>query len=138
MILCAITCLRQTNYFQNANLGFSNEEIVQIETPGNFEQEYTLRETFREELLKSSREILGVSFSAGSPGAFIPSWSVDIEGQEQTLDFFLVDYEYVDVMGIELADGKTFPEMELTKFDTSSQARINVIVNESFVRAFGI
>ena len=81
MIICALANLRQMNYVRSANLGFNKEQILQIATPADFEQEYALRETFKDELLESPN-ILGVSFSAGSPGGQIQYNSLVIDEQK--------------------------------------------------------
>ena len=88
MIVCALANLRQMNYVRSANLGFNKEQILQIATPSDFEQEFVLRETFKEALLESPN-ILGVSFSAGSPGGEINTIPIFINDNKEILECFL-------------------------------------------------
>ena len=137
MIVCALANLRQMNYVRSATLGFNKEQILQIATPADFEQEYVLRETFKEALLESPN-ILGVSFSAGSPGGGINTIPLFIDDNKQFLEFFLVDHDYLDVMNIEVVEGRSFPRKNLSDFRLTSPDKMGILVNESAVREFGL
>ena len=140
MIVCALANLRQMNYVRSANLGFNKEQILQIATPADFEQEYALRETFKEALLESPN-ILGVSFSAGSPGGEINTIPLFIDDKKQFLECFLVDHDYFDVMNIEVVEGRSFPRKKLSDFLLTLEElpdNVDILVNESAVREFGL
>ncbi|HEX5171404.1 MAG TPA: ABC transporter permease, partial [Cyclobacteriaceae bacterium] len=136
LIICSLVNLRQLKYLSHADLGFNKEHIIQIETPAEFKQEYALRETFREELLQSP-DILGVAYSAGSPGGLIPTHPIEFENKQSTLDFFLVDQDYFNVMGIEIVEGRGLPQRRISDTDVAPE-KIECLVNEAFVREFDL
>jgi putative ABC transport system permease protein len=136
LIVCAIANLRQLDYVRHANLGFRTEQIVQVQTASEIPEELVLRETFKTDLLQFP-EIIGLAYSAGTPGGFIPRHPVDIDGKKQSLDFFLIDHDYLDVMNIELLAGKGF----IRKNFADAQEMLNkndILVNESAVRELGL
>ena len=135
LMICAIASLRQLTYLRHANLGFSKEQILQIETPDSFEQEFALRETFKEELL-NLRDVLGVSYAPGSPGGFIPTAPIDVGGEMRPMEFLLIDHDYFDVMDIKIIEGRGFPKKVLKDFDVPRPEKLDVLVNEAFVREF--
>ena len=139
MIVCALANLRQMNYVRSANLGFNKEQILQIATPADFEQEYALRETFKEALLESP-DILGVSFSSGGPGGEINTIPMFVDDNKQILEFFLVDHDYFEVMNIELWKEEVFREKILVILAHSRELpdNVDIMVNESAVREFGL
>lgn len=132
LMICALAGNRQLHYLRNANLGFSKDHIIQVETPQNLADEYSLRETFKEELL-SQQHILGVSFAPGSPGSHIPTAPLDVKHEERAIEFLLVDHDYFKVMDIELVEGSGFFPRSLEEFATLS-GNVRIVVNESFVR----
>lgn len=135
LIICALVNLQQLNFLSHANLGFNKEQIIQLETPADFEQEFVLRETFKSELLQSSN-VLGVSYSAGTPGGFIPTHPIDFEGKQNTQELFLVDQDYFKVMDIAVLEGRAFQELKLSDFETKP-GKLECLVNEAFTREFG-
>ena len=141
LVICSLVNLRQLNYLGQADLGFNKEQIIQITTPTEFEQEYVLRETFKQELLQS-RNIVGVSYSAGSPAGPIPSKPIELESKQSTQEFFIVDHDYFNVMGIDIVEGRGFPQKEFSDFQIRSRTQASnnwdCLVNEAFVREFGL
>jgi putative ABC transport system permease protein len=136
LMICALAGSRQLHYLRNANLGFSKDHIIQVETPQNHIDEYSLRETFKEELL-SQQNILGVSFAPGSPGSHIPTAPLDVKHEERSIEFLLVDHDYFKVMDIELVEGSGFFPRSLEEFATLS-GNVRIVVNESFVRELNL
>jgi putative ABC transport system permease protein len=141
--VCAIANLRQLNYLRYANLGFNKELMILVETPDSFDEEYLMRETFKEELLQV-RTVAGVAFAPGSPGGHVPQMPVDLGGQKVPVDVLLVDHEYFDVMNIKVTEGrkfnpktvKDFPAQRLRSGVGLPPGKAEVLVNESFVREF--
>ncbi len=136
LIVCAIANLRQLNYVRNANLGFRTEQIVQVQTATEIPRELVLRETFKNDLLQFP-DIIGLTYSAGTPGGFIPRHPVDVDGKKQSLDFFLVDHDYLDIMNIELLAGKSFTRKNFA--DPQQMLNKNsILINESAIRELGL
>jgi putative ABC transport system permease protein len=140
LIVCALVNFRQLNYLDHADLGFNKEQIIQIETPTEFSEELMLRETFKSELLQLS-DIVSISYSAGTPGGFIPTHPIEFEGKQSTHEFFLVDHEYFNLMDIPIIEGQGFPEMKLSDFQRNLDNppdKLECIVNEAFIREFDL
>ena len=136
LIVCAIANLRQLDYVRHANLGFRTEQIIQVQTASEIPEELALRETFKNDLLQFP-DIIGLTYSAGTPGGFIPRHPVDIDGKKQSLDFFLIDHDYLDVMNIELLAGKSFTRKNFTNaFEMLDKN--SILINESAVRELGL
>ena len=136
LIVCAIANLRQLDYVRHANLGFRTEQIIQVQTASEIGEELVLRETFKNDLLQFP-DIIGLTYSAGTPGGFIPRHPVDIDGKKQSLDFFLIDHDYLDVMNIELLAGKSFTRKNFTN-SFEMLDKNSILINESAVRELGL
>jgi putative ABC transport system permease protein len=137
MIIGTLVCLRQVQYIQTMDLGFNKEQIITVRTPADFPEEFTLRETLKERLLQRP-EIRKVTYSAGHPGHHIPTGSVEIEGLKRTVGFIVLDPDYMELMGIRIVEGRNLSwdrEGDRIKPDAF---QVNVLLNESAVREFGI
>jgi putative ABC transport system permease protein len=137
LMICAMASLQQLSYVRQADLGFIKEQIVQIETPDSFEQEYALRETFRDELLQLSN-VRGVAFAPGTPGGHIPTVPVDLGGDRVPLDALMIDQEYLDVMNIEVVLGHGFQKRAMKGLTEIRREKMPVVVNECLVRQFDL
>lgn len=148
MIIGIIVNLRQLHFIRNADLGFDDEQILTVIAPGSTSEAYTLRKTFKERLLRYS-DILNVSFSAGNPGSTIPTSTFVIDGIKKTSNFFLIDEDYLDVMGIKMTAGRNFSRdipgdkasAEMNADTDSiflSRRTGRVLVNESAVHELGL
>lgn len=136
LIVCAIANLRQLDYVRHANLGFRTEQIIEVQTASEIPDELVLREAFKNDLLQFP-DIVGLAFSAGTPGGFIPRHPIDIDGKKQSLDFFLIDHDYLDVMNIELSAGKSFTRKNFTSVQ-EMHYKNSILINEAAVRELGI
>ncbi|MEO5979841.1 MAG: ABC transporter permease, partial [Chryseolinea sp.] len=135
MIVAIIVNFRQLQYLRNADLGFNKEQILTIITPDYIKDELVLRETFKERLLQHSG-IEGVTNSFGNPGRDLGiSGVMEINHIRKAPMIIYVDADYVDVMGIEIIEGKNYPKGGPVG---SSSAAYDVLVNESLVKEFGL
>ena len=129
MIIATIVVSDQLSYMKNKDLGFDKENLIVLEL-----QDSTFRskvETFKEELIQNPN-IAGVSNSTGIPGNinWIQVMYVEKEDKmtEGALILAQVDYDYIDVMGMEIVTGRNFDE----KMGTDDTAA--VIINEAGVK----
>lgn len=135
MITGIIANIRQLHFIRSADLGFNKEQVITFSTPGNMPEEYTLRETFRERLLQHS-DIMKVAFSAGMPGREVPTGTWEIDGIKRVMGFFLIDQDFLDVMGIKMSDGHAF---SLDRpGEKAGGDRRGILFNESAVREYDI
>ena len=143
MISGIITNLRQMHFVRNVDLGFRKDQVVQIYTPNNFPEEFSLRETFKERLMQH-HNIINVAFSIGNPGEGPALGTLEIEGIKRNIEFFFIDDAYLDLMEIKIAQGRAFspdrPGERVHSEDWSSKGSPDVaaLVNETMVAEFGI
>ena len=115
LITSAVTMLKQLKFIGNKDLGYEKENIICLDLLRLYYAEsYNLTyqmKTLKQELLNNP-DIVAVSASTGKPYSVgwsnIPVW----EGKEvDDNPFFyrmIVDYDFFDLYGIQLADGRYF------------------------------
>ncbi|MFP3861296.1 MAG: ABC transporter permease, partial [Bacteroidales bacterium] len=129
LIIGTITIFQQINFMKKKDLGFEEEHQVYFsltaELAGN-------KEAFKNELLKNPN-IRGVTYTSQPAGRITWQESWKIKGETKQFTYQPVDPDYVDVMGLDMADGENF------SWDRTSQKDRNaVIINEEAVRFFGL
>jgi len=131
MIIGAIVISSQIQYLKNKYLGFNKEGLVFMEV-----QDTTFRskvDAFKNELL-SNLYIQSVTNSTGIPGRinWIETMRIEQEGkmEEQAILSAAIDYDYVDVMGLEIIKGRNFDKT------MGTDALESVIINETAAAEF--
>jgi putative ABC transport system permease protein len=139
MIVAIIVNFRQLHYVRSADLGFTADQIITLWTPADFPDQFTLRATFKERLLQHSG-IEKVTYSYGNPGDHVPdSPMLEINGTNKSVKVILIDEDYLDVMGITLAQGRGFSLVGPGDRTWNPDTRVaNVLINESMVSEFGM
>lgn len=132
MIIGIIMVSKQLNYFRNKDLGFDKENIILTQV-----QDTSFRKkipVFKEELLQNPA-ITSVSSSTGLPGYVrsIVVMRVEKENkmQEYALNFVMVDYDYIDLLNLEIVEGRNFDEKMGTDVEQA------VIINETAAKKLG-
>jgi putative ABC transport system permease protein len=135
MIIATMIVTRQLDFVRNTDLGFKKEQVLTVELKDPT-MSYKKAETFKTELLKCP-DILKVAGSTNIPGGYLNHMYYFIErptGVEPTLmTTLLVDYDYLDLMGFKLMEGKKFDRNMVARLDSDNF----VIANESAVRFLG-
>jgi len=134
VLSCTWMTFQQLRYMQEKDLGFDQDKIIHFELRGNeWKQDFLY---FREELIQLPQiEAVGTSsFLPGASGMGRRPISADgTAGKEaQFVNWGSFDYSYPSVIGMELLEGRFFAK----EFPTD--AAVSVIVNETFLRQFGI
>jgi len=127
IITSTLTAFRQINYMQNKDLGFVKEDVFVINNGQFLGDQY---EAFKEELVSHS-SIIQVGRSIHLPGTIFSNnahWKEGTSVDEiYTLMQTAVSFEWDEVMGMELVDGRFF---DINRPTDSS----GVILNEAAVR----
>jgi ABC-type antimicrobial peptide transport system permease subunit len=125
---------RQLRFISHTELGFNKDNVVCVPIKENVGNRY---DTFKSELLKDSN-ILSVSaqyYLFAEEGAF-RNTNYDWEGREenQQVDMILnlVDYDFVQLLELELVEGRNFDK----KYSTDISGAY--ILNEQAVKKMGI
>jgi putative ABC transport system permease protein len=128
MIISTIVVYRQLQHFRNMDLGFDREGIISVRLYGDLWVEaIQKKEVLRERLLQNNN-IVQVAASSNLIGdvpsvEFLLPDGVDIGDERPVMRFLRADEHYLETMGIELLDGKTFSPGMIS--DSSTQFIIN-------------
>ncbi|HEX5170279.1 MAG TPA: ABC transporter permease [Cyclobacteriaceae bacterium] len=109
LISSSVVIYNQLNYIQHKELGFDKEEVVVIPVK-NYRAILPKFDDLRNELLKVPG-IKAVSASSNIPGRSFnqnPVYSTSDPQSRIASSEAMVDYDFFGVMGIELAEGRTF------------------------------
>jgi len=131
LIIGTATVYKQLNFIQNKKLGFKKEQTLVVHDA------YILKsqvESFKNELLQSP-EILSATVSGYLPvtsqrTADVVSPEGNLRDRGAVIQRWLVDFDYVKTMGMEIIKGRDFSR----EYATDSTA---VIVNEAAAGYFG-
>jgi putative ABC transport system permease protein len=144
LIIGAIIILQQMDYVRSAKLGFDKDHIVVIRNAGN------LSAADRNVYLNSIKQIPGVKKAATSGtilGQGFNTTRLRAKGseQEQQLNFTSVGFDYLDVVGIEIKEGRSFShEFPADTLNNGilggplDQRLGGIIINEQAVKEFGL
>jgi putative ABC transport system permease protein len=126
LLVGTLVVQKQMAFVQSQNLGFDRDQVVVIETFGELGQKLSaLKET-----LLSDPSVVAVSASSSVPGTSFTNVGFRLEGTTNYpgTNLFIVDQDFLDVMQLEMVEGRFFSR----EFPTDAQA---LILNESKVHA---
>jgi putative ABC transport system permease protein len=104
LIIGTLVVYSQLLFLKNKDLGFNKDHIVTIHLNRVILQN---QEIFRENLM-AHPQIERVSYSYMVPGAGDNWEGFSLDGQDFSTVVYLIDPDYLDVMGIEMVDGRNF------------------------------
>jgi putative ABC transport system permease protein len=144
MIAGTMIVMRQVSYIQKAKLGLNKDQVMIIESGGAFAS-VNNAEAFKNELM----EMTAVKKLAGADGVIGgQNWTNTVRakgaGREQLLNFLTVGYDYLDVMGIDVKEGRSFSKqymgdtLQNGEPGTTERKSGSIIVNETAVKELGI
>lgn len=131
MIVCTLIVVEQLLFIKNKDVGFTTDHIVLIEMNGEMQEKY---DEMKEELLKKAN-ILGVTASGQRLGNNFHQWGFKARVDTGIVNFspsnVHVDYDYLDVYGIKLKEGRSFSK------EYATDDGLAFVVNEAFVKELG-
>lgn len=119
---------RQIDFLRTKDLGFDKENVLHIPIRSRAvgEKLGAVRERFLQ-----NEQVVGITLSNQIPGIYVDRTDVNVEGKEGIepvpVSYMLVDHDYLDVMNIELLEGRNF------ELGRSTDSTNSMIVNEKFV-----
>ncbi len=124
----------QLRFLRQAKLGFNKENIVYVPVKENIGKSY---DAFKAELLADSNihSVAAQYYLFAEDGPFRSTgydWEGREEGQEQDIILNLVDYDFIPLLGLELAAGRNFSK------EHSTDATQAYILNEEAIKEMGI
>jgi putative ABC transport system permease protein len=131
MIICTLVVFRQLNYLKNMDQGFDQKNIISVQLNQGMISKYPV---LKELLLENP----GIKFvtSTNTPigegsGKLLFNVETDQGMVQKGINFSVVDHDFVETLGIRMAEGRDF------QVDMPSDTLRSVIVNETFVRRMG-
>ena len=121
MIICSIFVYRQHQYMLSRDMGFDKENLLVVDVPSdaiyptsysweNPGIDYTRRNAFMD-AIKHNPQIKDIAFGSSALVAddYFGSMTEDLgDGREMTCSTYYVSYNFLDVMGIDMVDGRSF------------------------------
>jgi len=141
----ALVVLGQFDYLVSQGLGFDQEQILLVPLKGELRESLpvlrarlkegkTFGETkrvFKQRLLQNP-DIRGVTFITQSPGELTNTNTWDVRGEEKAMIIMQTDPDFLDVMGLKLAEGRNL------SWDRESDLGLSYLVNEEAVPFLGL
>jgi putative ABC transport system permease protein len=132
MIVSTLIVVQQLSYMQNKDLGFNKDQILLVDMNGEANEKFEMLRTE----LKRSPLIQGVTASGQRLGENFHQTGFKVKADTGiftiTPSNVNVDYEYLDVYGIKLKEGRGFSK------DVKTDKDMAFIINESFAKELGI
>ncbi|MGI9544499.1 MAG: ABC transporter permease [Cyclobacteriaceae bacterium] len=130
MIICTLIVVQQLNFIKNKDIGFDKDHMVLISLNQEAAEQY---EDMKTALLKESN-VLGVTASGQRIGNNFHQWGFKVLKDTitgVTPSNVFVDYNYLDVYGIKLLEGRGFSK------DYATDDGLAFVINESFADELG-
>ncbi len=131
MIVSTLVVSQQLMYIKNKDIGFNKEHILLIDMNQEAREKYDQLKT---DLLNESN-ILGVAGSGQRLGNNFHQWGFKAQVDTGIVDIstsnVLVDYDYLDLYGIELVSGRGFSR------DYATNNGLAFVINEALAKELG-
>ncbi|MBK1442375.1 ABC transporter permease, partial [Parapedobacter sp. ISTM3] len=130
LIFGTVIVYNQMRYMRNRDLGFDKEQTLVIDTKGS-----PAKEAFKQALAHipavKATALSGSVPGGGNPGAYSEIENSHGDLQIANLDLYFVDFDYLDLYGIDVVAGRGFSR------DFATDSTQAMVVNEAAVSLFG-
>jgi putative ABC transport system permease protein len=131
MIICTMVVFRQLNYLKTKDQGFDQKNVISLQLNGALARKYpVLKQTLLENQNIKYVTSTNTPIGEGS-GKTIFNIETDQGMSQRGVNFAVVDHDFVETLGIKIADGRDFQK------DMPSDTLTGVLVNETFVKRMG-
>jgi putative ABC transport system permease protein len=132
LIILTVIVFKQLLFMKNQPLGFDKDNKVVIRFPGERVDTSNVQ-IVKSEFLQNPN-VNGAAFSSTVPGQWNYRWRTWLPGQKEVVNYLVnyyqVDHDFVDVMGIEMMAGRNFSR----EYSTDGHGRL--LINEAAVKTF--
>ena len=144
LIIGALIVVKQMNYIRTTNLGFDTDQVVVIRNAGK------LTKAERSSFLNSIKELSGVEKASTSStilGQGFSTTRLSAVGSQlqQQLNFSSVDFDFLDVIGMQMKEGRGFSREfpadtvnNKVREGTLHQRLGGIVINEQAAKDFGL
>jgi putative ABC transport system permease protein len=144
LIIGVLIISQQMHYLQSAKLGLNKEQVIVVKNAGAMSA--ADRNAFQNTVLQD-QEVKKIATSDGVVGGLNWTNSMSVKGSQnsQLVNFLNVSYDFLDVLGIEMKEGRSFSSQ--FPADTLSngipggpleQTVGSIILNETAVKDLGV
>jgi putative ABC transport system permease protein len=145
LIIGVLGVLRQMDYMKKKDLGFNQDQVLIVPLKGDLKEtpqvlRARLKEgkiigekkgVFKQRLLQNPN-IRGVTFTSQVPGTLTTTNTWKVNGEPRPMIIMNTDPDFLDVMGLELVDGRNL------SWDMSSDIGLSYVINEEAVPFLGL
>lgn len=128
MIVATFIVLNQLNYMRSKDIGFDTEQMLLIEMGGSSNEKFDLLKSD----IKANSHVAGVTASGQRLGNNLHQWGFKVAADTGVIDMTTsntwVDYDYLEVYGIEIISGRGFSK-EYARDDG-----LSFVINESLAK----
>ena len=137
LIICTFGMTKQMNFLQNKNLGFEKDQVIVVPYNGvganifdDWNTALKLQDRMKNELIgKGVQSIVSSSHTFGTQGWGVAGYTDQETNRFRQFTVQQIDYEYLDVMDIQLMNGRKFAK-------ENSTDKKAAIVNEAYAKAW--
>jgi putative ABC transport system permease protein len=129
MIIGTMVVFQQMEYMKSASLGFDREHVISFPATVELDKNFV---AFKERILKNPG-VKAVTYSNGIPGGSVGHWRYKFlfgDQQETSINTVATDYEYLDVIGLQVVDGRPLSP------DFVSDDSLAYLINETAVKEY--
>jgi putative ABC transport system permease protein len=131
LIISTLIVYKQINFLHQKDLGFNKEQIIYFNAQDKVANN---PESFKTELLRSSG-VISATAGYGLPGDQLAGDGIKVmakdPAKEQNTNLFVVDYDYIKTLGLQVIAGRDFSRDHVTDPEEG------FIINETAVKDFG-
>jgi putative ABC transport system permease protein len=127
MIVCTLVVFRQLNYLKTMDQGFDQTNVIGLQLNQEMVRKYPV---VKQALLENPniKFVTSTNTAVGSgSGKVIFNVETDQGMAQKGVNFAVVDYDFIETLGIKIANGRGFQK------DMPSDTLTGVVVNETFV-----
>ncbi len=128
MIICTLVVFRQLNFLKTKDQGFDQKDVINLTLNGQMVRKYPVLK----QVLTDFPEIKYVTSTNSAvgegSGKVIFNVETDQGMTQKGVNFVVVDHDFVDALGIKMAEGRDFQE------DMPSDTLTGAVVNETFAK----
>jgi putative ABC transport system permease protein len=128
MIICTLIVFRQLNYLKTMDQGFDQKNVISLQLNGPMIRKYpVLKQVLHEN--QNIKYVTSTNTAVGEgSGKVIFSVETDQGMSNRGVNFAVVDYDFIETLGIKILKGRNFQQ------DMPSDTLTGVVVNETFVK----
>ncbi|MBK7134616.1 MAG: ABC transporter permease [Bacteroidales bacterium] len=128
MIICTLVVFRQLNFLKTKDQGFDQKDVINLTLNGQMVRKYPVLK----QVLTDFPEIKYVTSTNSAvgegSGKVIFNVETDQGMTQKGVNFVVVDHDFIDALGIKMAEGRDFQE------DMPSDTLTGAVVNETFAK----